>query len=84
MSKRRSAIRIAEDRQRILSYFAAASTPARAPEWASAADLAALVRDGRLTKTVHREWDRQTGYASRFFGGAGVMQRYRAYYRVAR
>lgn len=41
--------------------------------------LAKLVKQGKLTRTVVREWDRQEG-TSYLFGGAGVCQRHRAYF----
>lgn len=77
---RRSAEQIRRDRQRIIDHVVAdGCTWVRVPEWASAHDVATLVRDGRLARKVKREWDRQRGYAANLFGGAGVMQRHRAY-----
>jgi hypothetical protein len=44
-------------------------------------DLDALVADGRLERTVRKEYDRQPGQHPQF-GGSAVMIRHRAYYRV--
>ena len=63
-----------------LLEYVKAHGPCRAPAGAHAGDLAALVSSGALVKTVRREWDKQTGHGANLFGGAGVMQRRRAYY----
>lgn len=77
---RRTAARITMDRSELCEAFPTDRFMA-APSWAKPNDLAALVAAGRLERKVKREWDRQTGYAANLFGGAGVMQRRRAYYR---
>lgn len=76
---RRTREQIATDRSTLLESI----TPlwARLPE-ANTSDLQALVRQGLIERDVRREWDRQSGNGS-MFGGAGVVQRHRAYYRLA-
>lgn len=47
-------------------------------------DLDALVKEGRVECMIRTEYDKQNGnYSSSHFGGAGVVQRKRAYYRAA-
>lgn len=83
---RRSAAQIATDRQAILDHVA--NEPFRSAvqvqPWMRPVDVAALVKAGKLTRTVHNEYDAQGGHAANMFGGAGVMARRRAYLTVAR
>ena len=55
----------------------------RPASWMRTSDIDALVKAGRLERQVRREWDRQTGYGAKMFGGAGVCIRQRAYIRKA-
>lgn len=81
MGNRRDDRQIEVDRRKIVDYVRAQGV-CRVQPWMRANDIEALVRLGSIRREVRREWDRQTGYAANMFGGAGVMQRRRAYLRI--
>ena len=85
MSTRRSASEIKLDRQILLDHFRYEDAPGRsfgvtAPKWAKASDLAALVADGSIIKTVRKEYDSVPNRYGKF-GGVNACVRRRAYYR---
>ena len=90
MAARRTPAEIARDRAEIVAEL---RRRARLGEyaWVRVArqdwrpnDVAALVADGVLVRRVRREWDtQQFRYATDLFGGAGVVQRHRAYVALA-
>lgn len=83
---RRTPEQIRFDRSRIVGYVrdqAATETWTRMPGWAKAQDVAALVKAGTLDKKVKQEFDKARGpYVVNMFGGAAVVQRLRAYYKL--
>lgn len=89
MSTRRTAAQLATDRAALLDALRVAGAETmwvRPPADARPADLDALVAAGLVKREVRREWDRQVfarGSESGLFGGAGSVQRHRAYYRLA-
>lgn len=83
MTARRSPAQIRQDRNAIVRYVEANGSYVRLGSrvpWARPADVAALVKSGKLVKKVRREYDKSTGYQANMFGGAAVMVRHRAYY----
>lgn len=81
MTKRTSQ-QMRQDRDAIVAELARnRGSWVRVPKSARPTDVAALVAEGRIERQVRREFDKQPGN-SWLFGGAGVVQRHRAYVRV--
>lgn len=78
---RRSATVIADDRNALVAYVEAAVAEAlaepgtpdyyvplvRVPKWAAPGDVTAVVKAGRLDRTVRKEWDTVTRRTSRAY-----------------
>lgn len=92
MAARRTPAEIARDRAAILAALREAAAEGGYP-WVRVAeqnwrpnDVAALVASGEVARRVRREWDEQRfrrGSDSGLFGGAGAVQRHRAYVALA-
>ncbi len=84
---RRDAAQVAADREKIMNYvrecLARPFRPGKVqrPKWARPGDVDALVKEGKLLREVVREWDIQKNQ-NPAFGGAGVVQRRRAYLKL--
>ncbi len=79
-----------------MTRFDCASLLAGRTDWFTARDLVEnevdlrglserldrLARQGHLQREVRSHWEKQRGHAASMFGGAGVVKRRRAYYKV--